>query len=86
MLGYKRLTPFNRIRALDRVKNTTTNFKNLGYSIIKNLLIYPDTDLSLVLIESLRNHIVISYFTKFCNYCLKIQPMIDKVSLNFSKA
>ena len=66
MEGYPLVRPANKI------KNTTTNMKNIGYRVMKKLLIFPDTDLSLVLMEQLREHLVISYTADYCNYCLRI--------------
>ena len=48
---------------------------------MKNTLITPDTDPGEIKIEALRNHIVISYVAGYCNHCLRLRPVIDKVSL-----
>lgn len=50
-----------------------------------NTLVTPDTDLGEIKIEALRDHIVISYVAGYCNHCLRMRPVIDKVSLQFDR-
>ena len=52
---------------------------------MKNVLIYPDTDPDSMIAEKLREHVVVSYVARYCNHCLRLRPLMDKVSLRFSQ-
>jgi len=52
---------------------------------MKNSLIYPHTDKKLIANEIFRNHILVSYEANYCNHCMRLKPVMDRLSLKFSK-
>jgi len=54
---------------------------------MKGLLIKANSkDKDLFLSEELRDHVIVSYVARYCNHCLRLRPVMDKVSMSFSKA
>ena len=52
---------------------------------MKNSLVFPDTDKQVLTKEFFRSHLVVSYVANYCNFCIRIQPMMDKLSQRFSR-
>ena len=57
----------------------------LGYDQMKQLLLKEGTDFTKETHEAFRDHVVVSYVSNFCNPCLRLRPVMDKVSMQFSR-
>ena len=51
---------------------------------MKRVLIFEGRSRYYAIKEEFRSHVVVSYVARFCNHCLRLRPVMDKVSLRFS--